>query len=67
MTLEITIVKAVRNQDTHLPQEIIRQDEVLVKGIEQYCLKNNLQPIYIHDCVAIFENHYLIAAYPEEV
>jgi hypothetical protein len=57
MNVDITIVKAVRNQDTHLPQEIIRQDEVLVKGIEQYCLKNNLQPIYIHDCVA----------YPEEV
>lgn len=63
---EIQILKAARTKETHIPKEFLRNDDILVQGIHQYCKKNNLNPIYIDECVAIFEDHYLIPAYKEE-
>lgn len=65
--MEISILKTNRPKDTLIPKKLIRDDEVLVKGIEQYCQKNKLNPIYIDDCIAIFDDYLLIASYSEEV
>lgn len=67
MSDEIKVVKMRRNEHTHLPEELIRRDEVLMLGIRQYCRHYGLKPIYVHDSVAIFSDHYLIAAWPEEI
>ena len=67
MTVEIKILTAERTADTLIPEEILREDMALVQGIHKYCQAFNLRPIYIHNCVAIFADHYLIAVYPEEV
>jgi len=63
---EIHILTAKRTSETKIPQEFLRHDDLLVEGIHQYCEKNNLKPIYIDACVAIFDDHYLIPAYKEE-
>jgi len=65
--MEILIVKTTRSKDTLIPKKLLRDDEVLVNGIYQYCNKNNLNPIYIDECVAVFDDHLLIASYKEEL
>lgn len=64
---DIKIIKTNRSKATLIPKELIRDDETLSLGIEQYCQENKLSPIYIDKCIAIFTDHLLIAAYPEEV
>lgn len=66
-TMNIKIIKTNRNKNVLIPQQLIRNDEILTEGINQYCKKNNLDPIYIDDCVAIFNEEMLIACYEEEV
>jgi hypothetical protein len=65
--MTIQIVKTSRNKEVLIPQELIRNDEILTEGINQYCSTNNLNPVFIDDCVAIFDDHLLIAAYSEEI
>lgn len=65
--MNIKILKTNRNKNTLIPSKLIRNDEVLTEGINQYCDNNKLNPIYIDDCIAIFENHLLIACYEQEV
>ena len=64
---DVKIIKTTRSKDTLIPQQLLRDDEVLTLGIEQFCKKNNLNPVYIDKSIAIFDDHLLIAAYPEEV
>lgn len=65
--MNIKIIKTNRNKDILIPKELIRNDEFLTEGINQYCQDNNLSPIFIDDCVAIFDNELLIACYEQEV
>jgi len=65
--MNIKILKTNRNKNVLIPSNLIRNDEVLTEGINQYCDNNKLNPIYIDDCVAIFENYLLIACYEQEV
>ena len=64
--MTIRILKAVRKKDDLIPEELFRTDDILVIGIRQYCKKFNLKPIYIHESVAIFEDHFLFSIYMEE-
>jgi hypothetical protein len=65
--MNITIVKTTRSKDTLIPKELIRNDDALTDGINQFCEENKLNPIYIDDCIAIFDDHLLIAAYEGEI
>lgn len=65
--MNIKIVKTTRDKNVMIPKELIRNDEILTEGINQYCETNNLQPIFIDDCIAIFDNELLIACYEQEV
>ena len=65
--IDIQIVTTTSSKDPLIPHPLFRDDEILTIGIEQYCEKNNLNPIYIDKSIAIFDDHLLIAAYPEEV
>ena len=60
------IIKTTRNKEILIPKGLIRNDEILTSSINQYCVLNELNPIFIDDCIAIFEDHLLIAAYDEE-
>lgn len=65
--MNIKILKTNRNKNILIPSNLIRKDEILTEGINQYCDNNKLNPIYTDDCIAIFENYLLIACYEQEV
>jgi len=65
--MKIKILKTTRNKDVLIPKKLIRDDEILTEGINQYCENNKLNPIFIDDCIAIFDNHLLIACYEQEL
>ena len=52
--MNIKIAKTNRNTNVLIPGELIRKEEILVNGIEQYCENNNLNPIFIDNNIAIF-------------
>lgn len=65
--MNIKIIKTNRNFNTLIPQELIRNDELLVEGIEQYCNSNKLNPVYIDSNIAIFSDHLLMSLYEDEI
>lgn len=65
--MNIKIAKTNRNFDILIPEDLIRKEKLLIDGIEQYCEKNNLNPIFIDNNIAIFSDHLLIAFYEDEI
>lgn len=63
----IKIIEAIRNEKTFLPKELLREDEILIEGINYYCEINNLNPIFIDKSIAIFKDKYLIAVHSDEI
>jgi hypothetical protein len=65
--MNFKIVKTNRNNDVLIPSELIRNEEVLINGIDDYCNFEKLNPIFIDKNIAIFQDHLLIAFYEDEL
>ena len=65
--MSLKIVKTNRNNDILIPSELIRDEEVLIDGIEEYCEFQKLNPIFIDKNIAIFQDYLLIAFYEDEL
>jgi len=55
--MNFKIVKTNRNINVLIPSELIRDEEVLINGIDNYCNSEKLNPIFIDKNIGIFQDH----------